>query len=150
MGTGFDSFEAHHALLTSSPSMSKRHAAGSSRSRKKSKRSGYALVDLDPPDEHPEEVEFIRVWDVTTSKTTGRISATRTTHLHVNEGVSKPTKEPAPNVEDVGVFADHEPNRQSPTKPATKRRRAKTARKKENDSVSSMQIPPSKPIITRR
>ena len=137
--------------------MSKRHAAGQPRPRKKNKRSGYASVDLDPPDERPDEVEFIRVWDVTASKTTGRISATRTTHLHVSEGVSKLThEEPTPTIEDVSVPADHEPNKQPPTKLAKKRGRRKKAKEnnrkkkaKENDSVSSAPIPPSKPIITR-
>ena len=121
--------------------MSKRHGAAPSRSRKKRKEN-YSSVDLDQ-DEHPGKVETIRVWDIVASKTTGRVSATRKIHRHVNEGAAKPTyEEPTPAVEDVGNPAEHE----LPTKPATKHKREKTT--KQNDSVSSVPILSSNLIIT--
>ena len=117
----------------SSPSMSKRRVTGTSRSRKKRKESGYTSVDLDLSDEHLGEVEVIRVWDVGTSKTTGRISATRKAHQHV--GLSKPTREePTLTDADVGIPADPE----SPTRPVAKRKKVRTA--KENDSVSIIAV----------
>lgn len=126
--------------------MSKRYIVGSSRSRKKRKGSSYASVDLDLPDEHHDKVEMIRVWDVTASKSTGRLSGTRKTHRHVNKGVSKPSrKETTPVVEDVGGPADYEPSEHPPAKPVPKRRRKKAT--KENDSVSNEQIPSSEPIV---
>ena len=115
--------------------MSKRSTTGSSRSRKKRKGAGYASVGLDPPDEHPNDVEVLRVWDVGTSKMTGRVSATRKTHLRVNDGVSRlMCEEPTLTVEDVDVPADPEPSKQPPVESAAKRKREKIA--KENDSVS--------------
>ena len=126
--------------------MSKCHTVGSLRSRKKRKGSSYASIDLDLPDERPAEVEIIRVWDVTASKLTGRISSTRKTHRHVNESMSKPSrKETTPVVEDISGPADYEPSEQPPTKPVPKRRRKKAT--KENDSVSNVQIPSSEPIF---
>lgn len=127
--------------------MSKRNATGSSRSRKKRKAAGYASVDLDLPDEHPGNVEIVRVWDVGTSKTTGRVSATRKTHRHVNDGWSEPTREePALTVEDVNVPVDPEPSKQPPIKPVAKRKRVVKAIK-ENDSVSRSPRSSSKPDV---
>lgn len=123
--------------------MSKRHAVGSSRSRKKIKGSSHASVDLDLPDKHPDEVEVIRVWDVTTSKVTGRVSATRKAHLHVSKGVSRPTREgQVPDAEDADISVNHESSEPPPpTKPVAKRRRKRAI--KENDSVRFIQISPS-------
>ena len=129
--------------------MSKRYAAGPLRPRKRTKGSSYASVDLDLPDERLKDTEIIRVWDVTTSKTSGRVSATRKTHLHVNEGVSKPTREEqTPIVEDVGTPTDHEPNKRPPTKRVAKRRKQRIV--KENDSVSSVPMPPHKLMVMSR
>ena len=126
--------------------MSKRHTVGSSHSRKKRKGSSYASVDLDLPDKHPDEVEMIQVWDVTTSKLTGRVSGTCKTHQHVNKSVSKPShKETTPVVEDVSGPANYEPSEHPPAKPVPKHRRKKAT--KGNNSVSNKQIPLSEPIV---
>jgi len=122
--------------------MSKRHVAGSSRSRKKRKGSSYASVDLDLSDEHPGDTEIISVWDVGTSKATGRISATRKTHRHVNKDAPKLAHEgPTLTVEDVCIPANPEPSKNPPTGPAPKHRKRKDV--KENDSVSSIPLPSS-------
>lgn len=127
--------------------MPKRNGTGSSRSRKKMKGAAYASVDLDLSDEHCDDVEVVRVWDVSTSKTSGRVSATRKTHQHVNNDGPRPThEEPTPTVEDVDVPADTEP-----AKPATKHKREKVAREKvarENDSVSCIPRSSSNLIFT--
>lgn len=129
--------------------MSKRNATGPSRSRKKRKGAGYASVDLDLPDEDPGNVEIVRVWDVGTSKTTGRVSATRKTHRHINSGMSKHAhEEPTLVVEDVDVPADPEPSKQLPVEPVAKRKGEKVV--KENDSVSYISSSSSHLIFIRR
>ena len=131
--------------------MSKRHVVGSSRSRKRRKGASYASVGLDQ-DEPSCEVELINVWDVGTSKRTGRISATQKTHRHVNEGAARPMpEEPNPAIEDVGILADHELSGQPPTK-STKHKKVKATKQKaakQNDSVSSAPMPSSELIFTR-
>lgn len=135
-----------HITLHSShpPPMSKRHGTGTSRPRKKKKGLSYGSVDLDL-DEPSGEVEIIRVWDVAASKTTGRVSATRRSHRHVNEGVVKPIlEEPIPATEDIGIAPDPERS-EPPPKPATK---PKEKPAKRNDSVSSTPTPSLKLMVT--
>ena len=129
----------------------KRHATGASRSRKKRRGgSSYASIDLDSPDKHAGEVEVIRVWDVTRSVTTGRVSATCTAHRHIYEGPSKPLcEEPASVVKDVDISPDPEPSGQAPTKGRVKRK-PRVRIVKENDSVSSTPIPSSNKLIVTR
>lgn len=122
--------------------MSKRHATGSSRSRKKKKGSSYASVDLDLSDE---DTEIIGVWNLSTSKTTGRISGTRKTHRHVTKVAPKPAyEELTPTVEDVGIPADPGSSKVPPTKPVVKRKKKGI---KENDSVGSITLPSSELIL---
>ena len=121
--------------LFTSP-MSK-HNAGRSRRPRKRRRAGasYGEVNLDSSDEHPEDVEEIRVWKITTSETTGRVSATRKNHRHPLEYVSEPRHdEPPPSVEETSTPALPEPSEVPPAKVVPKRRRVRLV--KENDSVS--------------
>jgi len=130
------------------PPMSKRHVVGSSWSHKRRKGSSHAQVDLDE-DEPSGKVELIRIWDVATSKTTGRASATSKIHRHVKGDVAKPRcEEPTPAIEDIDTPANDEPSGQPPTTSAKKRKKGKPP--KQNDSVSSAPIHSSKLIVIPR
>ena len=116
--------------------MSKRNATDSRSSRKRRKGGkSHRTTNLDPPDDPPPNVETIRVWKVTRSETTGRVSGTRKNHLHFHEGPSEPSREEeAYTVEDVSGPVGEESSEQPPAKAATKRKRVRIV--KENDSVS--------------
>ena len=104
-------------------------------------------MNLDPPDDHPPEVETIRVWKVTKSETTGRVSGTRKTHLHFHEGPSEPSREEEVFIfEDVTTPAGQESSKRPP-KAAAKRKRVRVV--KENDSVSPANISP-KAVLTHQ
>ena len=98
----------------------------------------YASLDLDVSDEHSDQVEDIRVWDITASGATGHISATRKTHQHFCKSSLEPSHKGSPAVDDIGAPADLEPNELPPAESVAKRKRAKIV--KENDSVSSIAV----------
>jgi hypothetical protein len=113
--------------------MSKRNAAGSRLARKRRKAGvSHAAIDLDASDE--DKVENIRVWNVTKSETTGRVSGTRRNFQHVYKSSPEPLGEETSPVEDTGVPADPYPTKQPSPMPATKRKQVRVT--KENDSVS--------------
>lgn len=125
--------------------MSKRNAADSRLARKRRKEGvSHAVVDLDAMTGRSERVEPIRVWNITTSGTTGRVSGTRKILNHVYESSPGPSREESreesheesPFVGDIGTPAETEPSVPLPKKSTTKRRRVRVA--KENDSVSLM------------
>lgn len=99
----------------------------------------FAEVNLDSSDEHPDQVEDIRVWSISTSGKTGRVSATRKNHRHVREHQLEPRNEEPPTVEEVGTPADPEPTESTPAKVAAKHKRVRIRIVKENDSVSLYQ-----------
>jgi hypothetical protein len=132
--------------------MSKRSATGSRPSRKRTKGgASYGIMDIDPPDVPPGEVEDIRVWNVTKSEKTGRVSATRRNYQHFYASSLDPSHETQPStIEDAGAPTDLEPNKQPPAVPVVKPKRVRVRTVKENDSVSSIPTVPSKLIIIRR
>ena len=130
--------------------MLKRQASAPNKNARKKKKGNatYTMASLDPTDDDGRVVEDIRVWDISTSETTGRVRASRRTHKHYSQassslpGGSSTNKklgegdEEVASVEDTGNHADSE------TSGCPKRKRAKRVRiLKENDSVSSPSIP---------
>lgn len=130
--------------------MAKRQASAPNNSRKRKKGNAtYAMTSLDPTDEDKRVAEDIHVWNISTSETTGRVRASRTTHKHYYQvapslpGGSSMNKKPGEEdaevsgFEDTGILADSEPSevvdKQHP-KPKRKRTRVRVI--KENDSVS--------------
>lgn len=118
--------------------MSKRTVTSSRQSRKR-KRAGvsYSVVDLD---ESPDKTEDIRVWDVTMSTTSGRVSATRKNYQHSYASPQEPLHEEPlheepPTAKDIVAPADPEPNELPPAESVAKRKRVRAV--KENDSVCS-------------
>lgn len=109
---------------------------------RKKKRGGttYGVSSFDPPDDKM-IVEDIRVWDVSTSKKTGRVSASRRTveHHHTLGQPGGPSmsrgdeEDEHAGVQDTGTLADSEAPPETVRK-GQKRRRAKAAN--ENNSVS--------------
>jgi len=135
-------------LRATSP-MSKRNTKGTRLPRKRRKAgSSYAAVDLDVPDSRTEGVEDIRVWNITKSETTGRVSATRRNYQHIYDSLPEPLRGEPPVVEDINSPADPEASELLPAKSVVKRKRARKAKTKENDSVSSI-VPPTELIVTR-
>lgn len=116
--------------------MSKRIAAGSRPSRKRRKAgASYASIDIDGTDGFSGKVEDVRVWSVTTSEATGRVSATRKTHRHVYESPPEPLREEPSTVEESIITPVYpEPGELPLAKSVAKRRRVRIV--KENDSVS--------------
>jgi len=131
--------------------MLKRRTSGPKTVRKKKKgNTTYAFTSLDPPNKKP-VVEDIRVWNISTSETTGRITANRRTLKHYHQAPPSLPEEPstskepggveeAADVEEPGNLADSE----SPSKIVRKRRpkRKRVRAVKENDSVSETLISP--------
>lgn len=136
--------------------MSKRNAADSRQARKRRKEgSAHATVDLDALTGRSEKVETIRVWDMSASETTGRVSGTRKNLNYVYESSPGPSRQEShqesrqesPIVGDIGAPAGTEPSDPPPKKSATKRKRVRIA--KENDSVSLMPMSSIKLTGTR-
>lgn len=136
--------------------MLKRPAKGPKTARKKKKgNSTYALSSLDPSDDDEDKVavEDVRVWDISTSEKTGRMTASRKTLKHYS--LVSPPEEPStskelggveenPSAEDPGNLADSEIPLETAGKPKRKRKRVRVV--KENDSVSeSLVSPPLQP-----
>ena len=126
--------------------MSKRSGSIPQPPRKRRKGGvSYASVDVDALAERRLR-EDIRVWNVTKSKTNGRVSATRKTlqYFHVDRSESCPEHQPhAVNTEDVDSPVDLELDEGPSAKLVSKRKKAKVA--KENDSVSPLLNPLCKP-----
>lgn len=119
--------------------MSKRSGSAFQPPRKKRKGGvSYSSVDVDSIAERPFR-EDIRVWKVTKSETTGRVSATRRTHRHIHADPLETFPEGQPPTavcEDIDGPADLELDGGPSTKLAAKRRKGKAT--KENDSVSPL------------
>ena len=119
------------------------------RKRKKGNTT-YQISSLDPPDDEM-AVEDLRVWDVSTSEKTGRVTAKRRTLKHYHQAPPSIPEEPptcenpeggedVTNVEDTGALADSESPLETVNKRRPKRKRKKVS--KENDSVGGRSIPP--------
>lgn len=131
------------------PTMLKRQANGPKAARKKKKGNAtYSLDSLDPPSEDEMPTEEVRVWNISTSETTGRVMASRRTLKHPCQALPSPpeelsmgeksggVEEPV-DVEDPGADADCESSN------VVKKRRPKRKRVrvlKENDSVSGLLV----------
>ena len=125
--------------------MLKRQNAAPKPARKRKKgNTTYQVSSLDPPVNDKIVVEELRVWDVSTSETTGRITGKRRTLKHYHQVSPNLLEEPpaskipegsedVENVEDTGVLADSEPPQELVNKRRSKRKRANVSR--ENDSV---------------
>ena len=93
-----------------------------------------AKVDADASS--PDEAEDIRVWEITASETTGRVSGKRKTHRHLHEDPVEPRHEEPPTVEEVDATVDPEPSDPPLAKVTAKGKRKRVRVVKENDSVS--------------
>lgn len=127
--------------------MLKRQAGGPKTARKKKKGNAtYSATGFDPTDDEM-AVEDIRVWDISTSETTGRMTANRRTLKHYHQTPSNLPEGPSTSerpggireavVEDTGTLADTE-SLKKVGKQRRKRKRVRTI--KENDSVSDSLI----------
>jgi len=128
----------HHPSLSVSCIMLKRQASGPTKVRKRKKGNAtYSMGSLDPSEDERMVVEDVRMWDISTSKTTGRVTANRRTLKHYSQGGSvgrEPREiEEVANMEDTGILADSESPPESDEKKRVKRKRVRVA--KENDSV---------------
>lgn len=119
-----------------------------SQPRKKKGRASYAVVDLDSADKPKKESENIRVWNISKSETTGRVSAMRKNHKHAYARLPKPLFEEFTTIEDSDAPANVEQSEQQQTKSGTKRKRVRTKAVKDNDSVSSTLAPSIKLTTT--
>jgi len=130
--------------------MLKRQTSGPKTARKKKKGNAtYTLSSVDSPDEKL-AVEDVRVWSISTSEKTGRITASRRTlkHYHVPQslpGEPSTSKKPGgaeevADVEETGVLADSESSAEMAGKRRPKRKRVRVV--KENDSVSELLTSP--------
>ena len=125
--------------------------AGASRTVRKRKKGNttYSVGSLDPPIDDKRAVEHIRVWDISTSENTGRISANRRTVKQYHqvspsrpEGPStskKPEGNEGGDVEEAGILGDAE-SLPGMTTQRPKRKSVKSL--KENDSVSELMVLP--------
>jgi len=126
--------------------MSKRQATDSKAARKKKRgKTTCKISSLDPSDDEKVATEDVRVWNVSTSGNTGRITAKRKVIKHYSkalppEAPSTSQKQAEVNevahVEDAGILADSE----TPPEPTDKKRpkRSRVRAVKENDSVSEL------------
>ena len=124
--------------------MLKRRTAAPRVARKRRRgKTTYAVGTLDPPDDKT-VVEDIRVWDVSTSERTGRVSASRRTVKHCHEAPGQLEQRSTSkeneggkdfNVEGAGATADSTP---SPETVKMRQKQKHVAGTKENDSVSEV------------
>ena len=114
--------------------------------KKKKGNATYALSSLDPASEDDTTVEDVRVWNISTSETTGCVMASRRNLKHYRQVVPCPPEvllmrkggvEECADAEDAGVLADSE-DREPVKKQRPKRKRVRIT--KENDSVSKLSI----------
>jgi len=135
--------------------MSKRNLAESRLARKRRKEgSTHATLDLDAMGERLDDVESIRVWQMSMSETTGRVLGMRTTLEHVCESSPPSSRQGSPIVEAIEAVEtptdsvpSEPPPAKKPKKSATKRKRVRIAQ--ENDSVSPKLMSPAKLTVTR-
>jgi hypothetical protein len=129
--------------------MSKRSATTGQSSRKRKKGGvSYSIVNVDSLVGKPSR-EDVRVWNVTRSETTGRISATRKNHRHLRTDRLESLPEGQPSVviaEDTSIPTELEQHEGPSPKPVAKRKKRKIT--KENDSVSTV-LTLTKPHLTR-
>ena len=131
--------------------MLKRQASGPKTARKKKKGNAmYSVSSFDPPRKDKVAVEDIRVWNISTSEKTGRITSSRKNLKHFRQVSPSPPEGPSTSeklggfeetadVEDTGILADSESPSEVLNKPRPKRKHVRTL--KENDSVSKSLIP---------
>ena len=129
--------------------MLKRRASAPKTGRKKKKGNAtYTLTSLDSSDDEKAVVEDVRVWDISTSERTGRMTASRKTLKHYSQ--VSPSEEPSASkeprsvhgvasAEDPGSLADSESPPEMAGKGRPKRKRVRAI--KENDSVSKSLAP---------
>jgi hypothetical protein len=127
--------------------MLKRRATAPKVPRKRKKAgASYKINSLNVPIDSKTTVEDVRVWDVSTSGRTGRVSASRRIVKHCHQDPSEPGPSTSKgdeegeevDVEEAGTLADSETPPEV-VKRHKKQRRARAA--KENDSVSGPLTP---------
>jgi hypothetical protein len=131
--------------------MLKRRANAPKTARKRKKGNAtYATTSLDPTDDDKMVVEDVRVWDISASEKTGRVTGSRRTLKHYHQASASLPEEPSmsggpggaeeiANTEESGIFADTESSKVA----GKQRPKRKRVRVKENDSVSeSLTSPP--------
>jgi hypothetical protein len=125
--------------------MSKRNTGDYHLSRKRRKNgSSYGVIH--PDAEGTEKVEDVRVWKLTVSNSTGRVSATRKNHQHVYESPLEPfSKEPL-TMEEGSQPPDSVPSELQPTA-SSQAKKPKRARVPENNSVSPIPMLSNKFIL---
>ena len=104
------------------------------------------MVDVDSPAIPQHKVEDIRVWNMTESGNTGRVSATRKNYKHTYSPEPSQDAQP-PTIEDVSAPTNPDPSEQLPVPLVAVPKRARVV--KENDSVSSTPMPPAELMTTR-
>ena len=118
----------------------------------------YQISTLDRIDDDKSVVEDIRVWDISTSEKTGRVTAKRRTLKHRSQASSSLPDESSTSeklggdaevthVEETGNLADTESS-EMVDKPHPKRKCTRVAR--ENDSVSEFLVLPALALIRIR
>ena len=132
----------HSRLFLARFIMLKRPATTQKATRKRRKGgTTYSVTKLDLQDN--KTVENIRVWDVSTSGRTGRVSASRRTVEHCHQDLSEPegpatSNQPEVveeiNVEEAGTLADPD----APADAEESREKKPTKANKDNDSVSEI------------
>lgn len=123
--------------------MLKRRASGNRSTRRKKKGNvAYSFSSLDPSDDENTVVENVRIWDISASEKTGRMTATRRTLKH-HSGVLPPGEpstsqrvEKVAGVEDSAFLADSETPLKAAGNHRPKRKRIRVV--KENDSASEL------------
>ena len=123
--------------------MLKRQTAPPKGPRKRKRGStSYTIGSLDSPEDKGTTVENIRIWDISTSERTGRVSASRRSIKHYQEAPSELEEPPSSkeneevggaSIEEAGNLADSE----SFPEAVQRRQTGKRAKaNKKNDSVS--------------
>ena len=133
--------------------MLKRQASGPKTACKKKKGNmTYSVSSFDTTPKDKRAVEDIRVWNISTSEKTGRITGSRRNLKHYRQVSPGPPEGPSTSgkpggfeetagEEDTGILADSESPSEVLNKPRPKRKRVRTL--KENDSVCKSLIPVS-------
>ena len=136
-------------VLSLPPVMLKRPATTGKTARKKKK--GNATYSSTSLDDNNVVTEELRVWDISTSKKTGRVNASRRTHKLSHQASGRPESPSvgegsgaghggmATEVDEAGTFADSEATSETASKKRPKRKRTRVV--KENDSVSGLRSP---------
>ncbi|KAF9784124.1 hypothetical protein BJ322DRAFT_1109983 [Thelephora terrestris] len=130
--------------------MHKRRAEDPKEARKRKKGTTYSIATLDPPNSSKRPVENIRVWDVSTSEQTGRVSATRRIVMHQHKGAPDQPEEQTTgkgdegggeaHVEEAGTLADSESSPEMEKPPQRRQRAKKASKSKGNDSGPNTQL----------